>query len=284
MHPTLSFALSLAVLGFAVKSSQAETLYYNFESLSAGPQVAGTVVDNLAAGPDGTLQLPQGSFNIIEDEVFTTPLGGNTVSLGKVAQFVPNTDAEADGNNPNILTNGSVLSFGITGDSEYTAMAWVNFNSITGDNMIFGQTAGDALHLGSRNGNYMSGHWGDDVGPDQGFLSSTGVGEWHHVAYTNDGPSGVQTIYVDGDQLHTGAGGSFGGFNNNLAEFLRIGIARNNGSFNGMMDEVRVFDARLTEAQIEQYASGAIIPEPASALLGAVGVAGLLYRRRRPSR
>src|SRR5687768_13375783 len=173
---------SILTLAAARTGEAQQTLYYNFSSLTAGPQTAGTTVDNVGSAIDGIIQLPQGAINILPNTTITTPLGGNPLNLGNVAQFVPNTDNEGDGNNSHILTNASVFDFGITGDSVYTAMAWVNFNSTVNDNMIFGQTAGEALHLGSRRGEYLSGHWGDDVGPDQvpPFNSSTGVGVWHH--------------------------------------------------------------------------------------------------------
>lgn len=283
MHFKLPLALSIAAFAFAAavvpSASAAPTLYYNFEALTSTG--SGTVVDNLV-GTDGTLQDPGSSITLIQNVTITTPLGGNNLFLGKVLQFSPvptNLEGFAA---PRIETENNVAFWGITGTTDYTAMVWMNLADQSGDNMVFGQGGtGEVLHLGARDLGYHDGHWGDDLKSDDAAQGGLGVtnqpGAWHHVAFTNVGQT--QTIYVDGMVAATGASAGAGGFNNNLGEELLIASSRNGGAYNGQIDEVRVFNNALSQAEIQQFASA---PEPTSiALLASgVGMAVLLRRRR----
>jgi Concanavalin A-like lectin/glucanases superfamily len=201
---------------------------------------------------------------------------------GNAIQITPTADANEVGGAPHILSTTSLSGVGITTSSAYTVMAWVNFSSSAGDNMIFGMVDGgvDALHHGSRAGNLHSGHWGDDLGPDQGINISTDNGVWHHIAYTNNS-AGTQSIYRDGVLVASGATGTGGSMN--TATTLAIGTSRNAGSFSGFLDEVRVYDTELTPAEIT--AALTVAPEPGTtALTGLLTVAALLGRRRRAAR
>jgi hypothetical protein len=177
-----------------------------------------------------------------------TVAGGN---LGRSLQLTPAADGNQNLEAPNIDTAFTAIQLSITPSTAYTIMAWVNFASTVGDNMIFGQNgaianpANQVLHNGSRNGYYHSGHWGDDIGPDQGINIATGTGIWHHVAYTND-TAGTQSIFVDGVQVANGATGTGGGMDNSLN--ILIGTSNNGGSFSGMVDEIKMYNEVLTAA------------------------------------
>ena len=96
------------------------------------------------------------------------------------------------------------------------------------------------------------------------------------MAWTNAN-DGTQQIFVDGVSVGgPGGGGSFGSFNSD--NNLLIGTSGNDGSFNGLLDEVKVFDTLLTPAEIA--AASVIVPEPSALVLGLLGAAGLLLRRR----
>ncbi len=256
----------LAAAGCASISaaSGAQTLRYNFESLS---DLSMDPVANLAPGAtqNGTLVNAGGKLSLQENQEVLV----NSVRylLGKSIAF-GNADAE-EGSAGHINTGLNPSGWGMANSNtlnrSYTAMAWVNFGSTAGDNMVFGQLDGDALHLGSRNGNFHSGHWGDDLGPDQGFSVGTGTGAWQHVAWVNDG--NAQSIYRNGVLIvGPGATGAGGG----AAANMMIGTFRNNGSFVGAIDEVKVFgDQVLTAAQIQTEMTNTLTVVPLAVVTSA---------------
>ncbi|RYD35382.1 MAG: hypothetical protein EOP86_08620 [Verrucomicrobiaceae bacterium] len=235
-----AFACLAATLHTA---SSAQLLKYTFDNITD------TDVPNTAPGAtmNGTLSHPD-QTQILSGE--TVAVNGTVYVLGKSLKFTPGVsdgvgaiNDGADGlNAPNVDTGLVMSEVGITPTTDYTAMAWVNFSSQTGDNMIFGSSAGTFLHLGSRGVNYHSGHYGDDL-----TIGTTVVGQWHHVAYVNQGQT--QSIYVDGALVSaagaTGAGSMDTSFN------VLIGTSLNAGSFVGALDEVKIFDSVLTPAEIQ---------------------------------
>ena len=127
----------------------------------------------------------------------------------------------------------------------------------------------------------------DVVGPVvDGNLDEAG---WHHVVATVD--SGViVTLWVDGVLAGTGGAGHV---LPNTPTPLQIGGNPQAGgrAWNGMIDDVAFWDRVLTDNEIaaiwndgEGASIGSLtsaIPEPTTAALGLLGVAGLVMRRRK---
>ena len=265
-----------------ITSSQAvHTLLYEFDDAPLGAIADGTPITNSGSvGGPGTFHPATGSGSIINTGVVTGTAYGD-VFLGRTLLLSPPTDGTADLNAPHIDANAAVALFGITPSTEYTAFAWVNMNSSSGDNMIFGGSPAPALHHGTRNGNVQSGHWGDDAGPDQGLIIPVPNGQWHVLAYTND-TAGVQTIFLDPgtpSQVNLSNGAATNGQMNTAINLL-IGTAPNGGSFSGQMDRVYTYDSIRTP---EQIAAAAVVPEPTTFLALASGATVLLGLRRRRS-
>lgn len=234
---------------------------YTFDGDALGAQADGTVLSEggtVGGSAGGTVTIVAGS-----------PYGGN------YAEFRPTDDGSEGTAAPHLSSGASIADLGIAGNQDYTLGGFIRFDNQTGDNMVFGGANGDVLHLGSRNANYHSGHWGDDI--DSAGAPATESGVWHHVAWTNTA-SGLQTIFVDGVSVASGGDGAFGAYTNNTAEILLVGTSRNGGSFNGAIDDVRVYNNVLSQSEISAWAS---IPEPSGfALFGLAGFA-LMFRRRR---
>ena len=251
-------------------------VYYNFNSLPSGAVTANIPVPNTGTlGGSGTLSKGTGTgqANVVAS--------GAGAGSGKALQFIPAADGDQNGAAPHVSTLNTLASLGITPSMAYTVMAWANFASAAGDNMIFGQDGsvampgGQSLHHGTRNGNLHSGHWGDDIGPDQGSNVPPGAG-WHHIAYTNDGAAGNQSIFLDGNLVvGPGAPGVAGAFD--TTKDLLIGTSNNGGSFSGQLDEVKVFNSLLSRAEIQ---AASVIPESGSFALMALAGCFLLRRRR----
>ena len=278
MHSKLPLALSIAAFAFAATSStraQVPLIYYDFNTDPA--LSTGSAIDNKIAGqPDGIFAAGN---NLLNSFGFAT--SGAPGPSGRALVLVPGGDGIGNLDAPHINTQFTLASLGITNTTPYTAMAWLNFANANGDNMIFGSDGATApaevLHNGSRGGNLHSGHWGDDIGPDQGVFVSSQPGTWHHFAYTNNGPGQAQSIYMDGN-LVVGPGAPGAGAMD-INKLLLIGTSNNGGSFNGGIDEVKVFNSELTQAQIQ--AASVVIPEPGSLAVVMLSGLGVLALRRR---
>jgi hypothetical protein len=77
--------------------------------------------------------------------------------------------------------------------------------------------------------------------------------EWHHIAVVRPASTATAYVYIDGQLHYTGTAdsASTSAIGSTTSSFLNVG-ARGQSStfFNGMIDEVRIFNAARTEAQI----------------------------------
>lgn len=134
---------------------------------------------------------------------------------------------------------------------------------------------------------------------DEGGTSSTAAiittsavsvedNDWHHIAltFTPNAGAGGFAAYLDGAALTNinANGGNTNGFDGDidaqdnpyLGSFNFGGTTENKG-LNGALDEFQIWSGVLTPAEISALAS---VPEPSTGLLGLLGVAALLRRRR----
>jgi len=269
-------------LGIGQSANAALVVYYDFNGNSQGGLSDGASIINKAGGANGVFHTGTDAGGAGAIVASTAGAGfGNAIQLSPASDGSQNTGA------PNIDTLLTATAANVTPGTPYTAMAWAKFASTAGDNMIFGQdgngaaNGGAVLHLGTRtNGNptygLHSGHWGDDIGPDQGVNVGPGTSAWHHVAYTNDGAGGTQSIYMDGNLIATGAAGATGAMD--LTRNILIGTSNNGGSFSGQLDEVKIFNTLLSQSEIQAASQ---VPEPTIAAGAVIGGIGLLMSRRR---
>jgi hypothetical protein len=100
---------------------------------------------------------------------------------------------------------------------------------------------------------------------------------WHHVAITTTPGTGTWRLYQDG-MLVTTADGDW--FLNSMPVFGRSEHAGNFYWFSGYVDDLRLYNEALSQAEIQAL----IVPEPAAALPLAVLTVALVHRRRWRSR
>ncbi len=210
--------------------------------------------------------------------------GNNSLSLNGTTQYVTVPDEN---------------SLDITGN--LTLAAWIRPTSFVNDqagiiakyqNGLSGNNRSYGLRLSNANG-------GADVTTNNLSFLISGTGAagagaftaasnielaldtWTHVAatYSTDGTTGTSRIYINGvlDSAATTTSTTITSINASAAP-LWIGaqFADNQANrFAGQIDDARVYNNALSGSEI-----AALVPEPSTALLGALGLLGLLRRRR----
>ena len=221
------------------------------------------------------------------DSVAVASAGGVDGNLFGDAAFVP---GGVSGNAISVSRNGGGYvsmgtNFGLSGT--FSVAAWVKTapGYQTADAIMVSKHTG-----GSSNGYFLGMNTSAGFGqtdkayfyPSASFgqeaISTTNVndGDWHLIVGVFD--SGTARMYVDDGPAEdmTGPGLSIVA---NAAPFLVGGVFNNNANvsrFDGLIDDVRLYDEALTQSQIE-----ALIPEPASLALLGVGGLAILVRRKR---
>jgi hypothetical protein len=101
--------------------------------------------------------------------------------------------------------------------------------------------------------------WVGMAGADWEGETVLGDGEWHHVAWTCNGARDDSTVYLDGEEHPDSwidyfapedeeevVGQFFLGFNSHT-------LGEEDAWFEGLIDDVRIFDTVLSEAQVAEY-------------------------------
>ena len=155
------------------------------------------------------------------------------------------------------------------GNSNYTIEAWIKPTSmgtygIVGWGNYGSNNQVNALRLDPANGGSLRNYWwANDLNVTVGNLAD---GKWHHVAATFDGTT--RAMYVDG--VFKGSD-TPSGHNVPTADNMRLGVTcancpQTNGFaaeyFPGSMDEVRIYNVGLTQAQVQadMYSTAAAVP------------------------
>ncbi len=234
----------------------------------------GTTTADAVGSEDGTLG------NDVSWETSNLPpftLGYTTTSAAKFAGGSNDSD--------NSITMAGYK--GITGTQARTVALWINSTAT-------GQSSHATLVSWGREGTST----GDDgarfdlrlddgqlrLEVQGGFIVGTtnlNDGEWHHVAVTwASGGAEDATLYVNGvseaitstnsQTIDTGSEGDF-----RLGSSV-LDNSDNSRRFEGLMDDVRLYDSALTSSEIV-----ALVPEPGSVVLLGIGAALVLMLRRR---
>jgi MSHA biogenesis protein MshQ len=175
-------------------------------------------VNPAVAGDPGTCRY--GTFDGVDDYIQVNNLSGVLNSTASLAFWI---------NTNQIGNNTGSLAPGVTGVEQAAGT----------DDILWGWLDG-------------SGHIGISVGNDYTTKSVTAInnGSWHHVVLTRNAASGAYKIYIDGVLNASGsiAAGTIG------TAFASLGRIEDTGGspeyFNGQLDEVRVYPAVLTDAQV----------------------------------
>ena len=180
-----------------------------------------TAADSSGNGNDGTL----------------TSMAGDEWTTGQVDGAL-----EFDGTNDYI----DVSSLSATTDKTFSC--WIYANSLTADFTTLIEFGSDAPWFGVAE---WSGNW-YLLEYDKNCWGQTrlSTGQWYHIAYTSDSSTNSSKVYLNGVEDTEFAA------NANTETGSGMGIAYHNGDtcFNGIIDDVRVYDRALTADEISQLA------------------------------
>jgi len=162
--------------------------------------------------------------------------------------------------NSNVLVLNGDDSVQISGrfgtPTSVTLAAWVNMGPGTDQEVI---SLGNSVVLrldDTNNGDGVTGFFYDGTGwkhtDSVSYVAGTG---WHHVAYTLDGATNTQTIYIDGVPL--GTTNYIGSVDWSLQPDTYLGA---NGSgtdyfLNGQLDDARIYNRSLTPGEVAALAA-----------------------------
>jgi len=137
---------------------------------------------------------------------------------------------------------GSILDL-----SSYTVSSWVYPRSYPQGSAIATIVSKDEnfeYHLTSRGEVYF---WWGDAPPSLTTIATLPLNEWHHVAITNT--RGAQAIYIDGVLAASSAVNTAVTVNNDPV-LIGIDLGFDARRFDGLIDEVRIYNAAMTAPQI----------------------------------
>jgi hypothetical protein len=216
-------------------------------TVSTAPLVAQT---DCVPKPDGLVAWWPGDGTAMD------VVGTNHGTLQGGVTYAPGEAGEAfsfDGVNA-IVDAGTNSFFDFSGGSaDFTIEAWVKPASLPSfstafvgkslgdfDGWVFGIFGDGALIFSG------CGYWAVDSRP---VVLATGV--WSHVAVTRTG--GLYTLYYNGSQVFSGAGGGWSG----STAPLRFGTNPPRQNYNGLLDEVSIYNRALSSDEVASiYAAG----------------------------
>lgn len=192
-------------------------------------------------------------------------------------------DAQS-GNNDAMITTGFA---GVSGDSARTVCAWIKADATQTENaaiVSWGSTANGTRYTFRLNLNAGNGTVGAlRLEVAGGYVTKSIVvndGKWHHVAVSHPAAARVNEkvieFYVDGqlDPQTTGNGSNNRPINTGTNNSVTISgsLHAEPYNFDGVIDEVMIFDEKLETSAIQELAGAPkILVQPQNAVLSALG-------------
>lgn len=268
----------IAATGWFTGVLHASTIaYFRFEEATSGP---------VPVAADAILDSSGNGHHLRTYADYTAPSYSSTVPLPVVpGTGAANTASLNFGGNDDIYPSSPALN--AVDFSQFTIEAWVNFTALGGFQTIVGRDDSDnpgqadsaesLFYLQKTNTNLFRVRAYDSTGTGADVVSTfeAVANTWYHIAAVADDT----TLYLYVDGVLQGSTPFTGGlFDPEPDTLWTIGRGQwSNGNVDfltGYIDEVRFSDTALRPSQFLN------VPEPGAAVLGALGLLGLLRRRR----
>ena len=213
----------------------------------------------------GQYQLTQGLGKAI------TLGDGQYVKLGNVAYW----------------SNGTgKLEIGSAATNSFTVMTWVNFSEVSGERFFFGTGDGNGsgLAFGVKEGKIDLLAKGKTHHDDFSTTTTLSANTWYNIAITFDASTGTTIAYLNGAKLGdlTLNGENIYNATGGECSYIGAGSANvNQDNFAGQIADFKILSGALTQDQVLEQANLKKVPEPTTATLSLLALAGLAARRRR---
>ncbi len=152
-------------------------------------------------------------------------------------------------------SSGVRLPNGIITKNTYTISLWLNPDQLTAfATTFFGARDGDSwvsllpMGHGWVNGNSML--WSGTAWYDAGLGLNIPVNQWTHMAFTVN--NGVVNVYVNGIKKFSGV--NFPNVFTTNSGVFSLGVNWWDTPYKGLMDELRIYETALTDAQVQALA------------------------------
>ncbi len=178
-----------------------------------------------------------------------------TPTLTGTATFVSGKEGRAFSfNGSTYISYGNPTALQFAKTNTFSICGWIKTSLGVSQEVIVAKesSGGDGYYIDVLSGNLRFVFFSSGSGYVTSSSSTINDGNWHYFSCTFDGSgnrSGMK-VYIDGVLSNTGTASAIGGDITNSVNFTVGAFSNGANQFTGTMDEIRVYNAQLSAAQV----------------------------------